>query len=70
MYDRVPQVKIDRNWVAPGRVTQDAVLLTLAAEVLGGGKTSRLYQRLVYDLELATSAAAQMQDQELLSFYP
>ncbi|HNR78113.1 MAG TPA: pitrilysin family protein, partial [Parvularculaceae bacterium] len=69
MYDRVPQVKIDRNWVAPGRVTQDAVLLTLAAEVLGGGKTSRLYQRLVYDLELATSAAAQMQDQELLSFY-
>src|SRR3990167_6067768 len=69
MYDRVPQVKIDRNWVAPGRTTKDAILLTLAAEVLGGGKTSRLYQRLVYDLELATSATAQIQDQELLSFY-
>ncbi len=69
MYDRVPQVKIDRNWVAPGRITKDAVLLTLAAEVLGGGKTSRLYQRLVYDLELATSATAGLQDQELLSFY-
>ena len=69
MYDRVPQVKIDRNWVAPGRASKDAVLLTLAAEVLGGGKTSRLYQRLVYDLELATGATAQLQDQELLSFY-
>lgn len=69
MYDRVPQVKIDRNWVAPGRATKDAVLLSLAAEVLGGGKTSRLYQRLVYDLELATSASAALQEQELMSFY-
>ncbi len=69
MYDRVPQVKIDRNWVAPGRTTKDAILLTLASEVLGGGKTSRLFQRLVYDLEIATSATAQLQEQELMSFY-
>jgi len=69
MYDRVPQVKIDRNWVAPGRTTKDAVLLTLAADILGGGKTSRLYQRLVYDLELATSATASLQEQELMSFW-
>jgi zinc protease len=69
MYDRVPQVKIDRNWVAPGRVTKEAVLLTLAADILGGGKTSRLHQRLVYDLELATSATAGLQEQELMSFY-
>ncbi len=69
MYDRVPQVKIDRNWVAPGRITKDAVHLTLAAAVLGGGKTSRLYQRLVYELELATSATAAMQEQEVMSFY-
>jgi zinc protease len=69
MYDRVPQVKIDRNWVAPGRTTREAVLLTLAAEALGGGKTSRLYQRLVYELELATNATAQLQDHELMSFY-
>lgn len=68
-YDRVPQAKIDRNWVAPGRTTREAVLLTLASEVLGGGKTSRLFQRLVYDLEIATSATAGLQEQELLSFY-
>lgn len=68
-YDRVPQAKIDRNWVAPGRTSRDDVLLTLAAEVLGGGKASRLYQRLVYDLQIATSATAQLQEQELMSFY-
>ena len=69
MFDKVPQPKIDRNWVAPGRTTREATLLGLAADVLGGGKTSRLYQRLVYDLEIATSATASNQGQELLSFY-
>ena len=69
MYDQVPQARLDRNWVAPGRTTKEAALLTLAAEVLGGGKTSRLYQRLVYDLEIATSASASNQGQEIMSFY-
>ncbi len=69
MYDRVPQPRLDRNWVAPGRTSREALLLGLAADVLGGGKTSRLYKRLVYDLEIATRASASMQDQELMSFY-
>ncbi|MEO1014021.1 MAG: pitrilysin family protein [Pseudomonadota bacterium] len=69
MYDQAPQARIDRNWVAPGRTTREAALLTLAAEVLGGGKTSRLYKKLVYDLEIATSATASNQGQELMSFY-
>lgn len=69
MLDQVPQPRIDRNWTAPGRTTRDAVLLKLAAEVLGGGKTSRLYRKLIDDLQLATSATANLQAQELLSFY-
>ncbi|WP_428407600.1 M16 family metallopeptidase [Hyphococcus sp.] len=69
MYDRVPQPRLDRNWVAPGRTTREAVLLELAAQVLGGGKTSRLYKHLIDDLQIATSATANNQDQELLSFY-
>ncbi len=69
MYDRVPQPRLDRNWVAPGRTTRDAVLMELAAEVLGGGKTSRLYRKLVDELQIATSASANNQDQELLSFF-
>jgi len=69
MYDRVPQPRLDRNWVAPGRTTRDAVLLGLAAEVLGGGKTSRLYRKLVDELQIATTASASNQNQELLSFF-
>lgn len=69
MYDRVPQPRLDRNWVAPGRTSREAVLLSLAAQSLGGGKTSRLYQKLVHELELATAASANLQDHELMSFY-
>jgi len=69
MLDQVPQPRLDRNWVAPGRTSKNALLLTLAADVLGGGKTSRLYKRMVDDLQIATSATANMQRQELLSFY-
>jgi zinc protease len=69
MFDRVPQPRLDRNWVAPGRTTREAVLLDLAAQVLGGGKTSRLYKRLIDDLQIATSVSASNQEQELLSFY-
>ncbi|MEO1137116.1 MAG: pitrilysin family protein, partial [Pseudomonadota bacterium] len=69
MYDRVPQPRLDRNWVAPGRTTRQAVLLDLAAQVLGGGRTSRLYKRLIDDLQIATSASANNQSHELLGFY-
>ena len=69
MFDRVPQPRLDRYWVAPGRTSRDAVMLELSAAVLGGGKSSRLYQSLVYDKELATSATASVEPHELMSFY-
>ena len=69
MFDRVPQPRLDRNWVAPVRVTREAVLLDLAAQVLGGGKTSRLYKKLIDEKQIATSATANNQTQELMSFY-
>ncbi len=69
MYDRVPQPRLDRNWIAPGRTTRDAVLLDLAAQVLGGGKTSRLYKKLIDELQVATLATANNQTHELASFY-
>ncbi len=52
-HDQVAQVRIYRSWVTPQLGTPDAVLLDLATTVLGGGKTSRLYQRLVYKDKLA-----------------
>ncbi|MGO4475819.1 M16 family metallopeptidase [Massilia sp. 2TAF26] len=54
--DRVPQARIYRVWNVPGADTPEEALLDLAAHVLGGSKTSRLYQRLVVREQLATSA--------------
>ena len=56
--DRVPQTRIYRTWNVPGAHTPEEALLDLAARVLGQGKTSRLYKRLVYKDQLATSASA------------
>jgi len=54
LQDRVPQARIYRLWNVPGADTPEEALLDLAAQVLGGGKTSRLYQRLVVKEQLAT----------------
>ena len=49
----VPQVHIYREWNTPQDGSDDDTALDLAASVLGGSKTSRLYQRLVYQDNLA-----------------
>jgi zinc protease len=56
--DRVPQARIYRVWNVPAAYSAEEPLLDLAAHVLGGGKTSRLYKRLVYKDQVATSASA------------
>ncbi|MFZ6647642.1 M16 family metallopeptidase [Undibacterium sp. TJN25] len=56
--DRVPQARLYRVWNVPGVGTPEEALLDLAAQILGGGKTSRLYKRLVYQDQTATSVNA------------
>jgi zinc protease len=56
--DRVPQARLYRVWNVPQYGTRDEALLDLAAQVLGGGKASRLYKRLVYKDQTTTSASA------------
>jgi zinc protease len=63
--DRVPQARVYRSWNVPGADTPSEALLDLAAHVLGGGKTSRLYQRLVVREQLATSAFASDDSNEI-----
>ena len=58
MQDRVPQARIYKTWRAPKWASGDSTLLELAGEVLSGSKTSRLYQRLVYEDEIATDVGA------------
>ena len=55
MVDHVAQVRIYKEWNVPQLGDADVVPLQLAAAVLGGGKTSRLYERLVYKDKLADS---------------
>jgi zinc protease len=56
--DRVPQARIYRTWNVPEYGSPEEAQLDLAAQVLGQGKTSRLYKRLVYKDQIATSATA------------
>lgn len=65
--DKVPQTMIERAWATPGRTTREAALLELASEILGGGKTSRLYKSLVADQQLATQATMNAGPFELAS---
>ncbi len=67
MYDRVAQTRLYRYWAVPGRSTHDATLLSLAAQVLGGSKTSVLYHELVEKTRLATQVSASVEPQELAS---
>ncbi|MFT4045796.1 MAG: pitrilysin family protein [Solimonas sp.] len=57
MQDRVPQARLYQVWNVPGFCDPDANLLSLAASVLGDGKNSRLYKRLVYQDQSATSVS-------------
>ncbi|HEY0490527.1 MAG TPA: pitrilysin family protein [Telluria sp.] len=63
--DRVPQSRLYRVWNVPGAHTASEPLLDLGAYVLGGGKTSRFYKRLVYKDQLATAASASNDSNEI-----
>ena len=67
--DRVPMSRVMREWNVPGLGHDDLPLLEVAAQVLGGGTTSRLHQRLVHSDQLATSVSVFLQGLELASMF-
>ncbi len=69
MPDKVPLVRIYRAWNVPQLGTTDLLRLQLAARALGGGKTSRLYQRLVYRDKLANRVSAGTMAFEMASMF-
>jgi zinc protease len=58
MQDRVPQARLYKMFVMPEYRSAEADYLDLATDVLATGKSSRLYKRLVYDEQIATSVSA------------
>src|SRR6185436_10513003 len=68
MEDRVQLPRLYLSWLTPPHFTPGDVELDAVAQILAGGKNSRLYRRLVYELQLAQDvsafqASAQLQSQ-------
>ena len=69
MADHVAQMRIYREWNVPQLGDPDDTQLDLAAAVLGGGKTSRLYERLVYKDKIADGVSVDVEPFALASLF-
>ena len=67
--DRVELPRLYIAWHSPGLFAQDDAELDLVAELLGSGKTSRLYRTLVYEERIATEIAASQNSREIGGFF-
>lgn len=67
--DRVPQARITKIWNVPQILTVENDRLLLAAQLLGSGKTSRLYKRLVYDDQIATNVSVYIDNREIAGLF-
>lgn len=63
--DRVELPRLYISWASPALFAAGDAELDLAAEVLAGGKASRLYRALIHDRRLATDVVAYQSSQEL-----
>jgi len=69
LQDRVPQARLYKVWGAPHYISEDTELLQLADGVLGGGKNSRLFERLVYTDQVATDVSSSLMAVEIGGLY-
>ncbi|MEM7511457.1 MAG: pitrilysin family protein [Bacteroidota bacterium] len=63
--DRVPESRITRVWNIPEWGSKQLDYLDLASDVLGSGKNSRLYKKMVYEEQVASYAYAYISPKEL-----
>ncbi len=56
--DRVQLPRLYMTWVSPGAFQEGDAELTALARLLTGGRNSRLYQRLVYEMQIADDVSA------------
>ncbi|HET8546898.1 MAG TPA: pitrilysin family protein [Bryobacteraceae bacterium] len=67
--DRVPQARLYRLWNIPPDYRAETEHLRLLGNILGGGKTSRLYKRLVYTDQIATDASVFLDPMEIAGVF-
>jgi len=65
MQDRINQPRIYKVWNIPADGTREMYMLDLANMVMSFGKSSRLYKRLVYDEQIATSVYSYLDNREI-----
>jgi zinc protease len=69
LQDRVPQARVYLSWNTVEWGQPDNDLLDFTGQVLSAGKSSRLYKRLVYDDQIATSVMAAQSTGEIGSTF-
>jgi zinc protease len=67
--DRVQLSRLTIAWLTPRQYEPADAALDLVANVLAGGKNSRLYKRLVYETQVAQDVTAYQNSQALSSFF-
>ncbi|MGZ8798098.1 MAG: M16 family metallopeptidase [Thermoanaerobaculia bacterium] len=67
--DHVPQPRVYKVWNIPAAGAADTSYLELLSDVLVSDKASRLYKRLVYDDQIATTVAAYIDTREIGSLF-
>ena len=61
--------RITMAWHSPAAFAKGDADADVLSNILGGGKTSRLYRKLVYELQLAEGVAAMQESQSLVSTF-
>jgi zinc protease len=56
--DQVQLPRLHLAWLTPAQFTPGDAALDIAAQLLAGGKNSRLYKRLVYEMQIAQDVSA------------
>jgi zinc protease len=67
--DRVQLPRVFLAWLTPRHFEPGDAALDMVADILAGGKNSRLYKRLVYDLQIAQDVSAFQASQGLSSAF-
>ncbi|MFD2273513.1 M16 family metallopeptidase [Undibacterium arcticum] len=67
--DRVELPRVFMGWLTTPAYQPGDAALGVAAQILGGGKSSRLYKSLVYDKQIAQEVAATQNSEALSSLF-
>jgi zinc protease len=67
--DHVQLPRLYLAWLTPASHTPGDAPMDMVADVLAGGKNSRLYKRLVYDMQIAQNVVAYQNSQALSSYF-